>query len=277
MVPVDRLRAGAGRRCGDVAAGERVATPSASNLAMALPRRETLRQAELVFKARVTELGASTMPEVPASDTTIVAVVESVYEAPDVLRFLAGKSITVITQDAGTLHAGQDVLFLAKGWLYGESIAVVEVGRESHNVDYEDLPKHLKSEAEAARDEALLERIRSAEVVVAGKVVATRPMQALNLGNAGEHAPLWAEATIQVTSLAKGALSSSEVRVVYPESLDVKWYRAPKFRVGQDGVWILRKQRIEELGREEFTALNLLDFHSMDSLNRLRGLIRRTV
>jgi hypothetical protein len=245
-------------------------------MTMALPRREALRQAELVFKARVSGVGVSTMPEVPASDTTIVAVVESVYEAPEVLRFLAGKSITVITQDAGTLHVGQDVLFLATGWLYGESIAVVEVGRES-DVDYEGLPKHLKSEAEAARDEALLERIRSAEVVVAGKVVATRPMQALNLGNASEHAPMWAEATIQVTSLAKGTVSADEVRMVYPESLDVKWYRAPKYRVGQDGVWILRKQRIEELGREELTALNLLDFHSMDSLNRIRGLIRRTV
>jgi hypothetical protein len=89
-------------------------------MAMALPRREALRQAELVFKARVSGLGASTMPEVPASDTTIVAVVESVYEAPEVLRFLAGKSITVITQDAGTLHVGQAVLFLATGWLWRE-------------------------------------------------------------------------------------------------------------------------------------------------------------
>jgi hypothetical protein len=54
------------------------------------------------------------MPEVPASDATIVAVVDRVYEAPEVLQFLAGKSITVLTQDAGTLHAGQDVLFLAR-------------------------------------------------------------------------------------------------------------------------------------------------------------------
>ena len=214
------------------------------------------------------------MSEVPADETTIVVVVEEVYQAPEVLQFLAGKSITVVTRDSGSLRAGQDILFLAKGWLYGESIAVVEIGRESHEVDYADLRKHVNAEAEAARDEALHKRIVQADIVVAGNVVSSRPVQALDLGNASEHTPMWAEATIQVTSVEKGSLPTIGLHVVYPESIDVKWYRAPKFRVGQEGVWILRRRHIEELGRDALTALNVLDFHSMDALERIRKFIR---
>jgi len=241
---------------------------------MTLPSREHLRQSELVFKAKVTKVGDSTMSEVPADETTIVVVVEEVYQAPEVLQFLAGKSITVVTRDSGSLRAGQDILFLAKGWLYGESIAVVEIGRESREVDYADLRKHVNAEAEAARDEALHKRIVQADIVVAGNVVSSRPVQALDLGNASEHTPMWAEATIQVTSVEKGSLPPIGLHVVYPESIDVKWYRAPKFRVGQEGVWILRRRHIEELGRDALTALNVLDFHSTDALERIRKLIR---
>ena len=68
---------------------------------MTLPSREHLRQSELVFKAKVTKVGDSTMPEVPADETTIVVVVEEVYQAPEVLQFLAGKSITVVTPSPG--------------------------------------------------------------------------------------------------------------------------------------------------------------------------------
>jgi hypothetical protein len=240
---------------------------------MTLPSREHLRQSELVFKAKVTKIGASTMPEMPADETTIVVAVEEVYQAPEVLRSLAGKSITVVTRDSGSLLAGQDVLFLAKGWLYGESIAVVEIGRESGEVDYSDLRRYVNAEAEAAREEALHKRVEDADLIVAGDVVSLRPVQVLKLGNASEHTAMWAEATIQVSSVEKGTLPTTGLHVVYPASMDVKWYRTPKFQVGEEGIWILQRRRIEEIGRDAFTALNTLDFHSMDELERIRRLI----
>jgi hypothetical protein len=240
---------------------------------MTLPSREHLRQSELVFKAKITKIGASTMPEMPADETTIVVAVEEVYQAPEVLRSLAGKSITVVTRDSGSLLAGQDVLFLAKGWLYGESIAVVEIGRESGEVDYSDLRRYVNAEAEAVREEALHKRVGDANLIVAGNVVSLRPVQVLDLGNASEHTPMWTEATIQVSSVEKGTLPTTGLHVVYPASMDVKWYRTPKFQVGEEGIWILQRRRIEELGRDAFTALNTLDFHSMDELERIRRLI----
>src|SRR3954454_1212338 len=81
--------------------------PDQTDMAMALPTRENLQQSELVFRAKVAQVGASTMLELPASDTTTVVRVEEVYRSPETLRFLSGKSITVVTRGTGSLVAGQ--------------------------------------------------------------------------------------------------------------------------------------------------------------------------
>ena len=117
--------------------------------------RENLRHAELVFRGTVAGLRASTMPEVPASDSTVVVAVAEVYRSPDALRGLAGTSITVVTRDPNSLQSGQEAVFLAKGWLYGQSIAVMEVARESGGVDFKGLPQEIDAEDRLMRDEAL--------------------------------------------------------------------------------------------------------------------------
>jgi hypothetical protein len=236
--------------------------------------RDDLRHAELVFKGTVAGLRASTMPEVPASDSTVVIAVAEVYRSPDALRGLAGTSITVVTRDPHSLQPGQEALFLAKGWLYGQSIAVLEVAHLSGGVDFKGLPQEIDAEDRIMRDEALSERIANASVIVAGKVVATRPLGIPDPLTVSEHTPLWTEATISVTGVEKGSLTASEVTILYPESRDILWYQVPKFQIGQEGVWLLQRKPIEGLAREEFTALHPLDFHAPDAVGRIRDLLR---
>ena len=131
----------------------------------------------------------------------------------------------------------------------------------------------MKEDA-AAADDALRERLRLADVVVAGKVVATRRLQTLTMANASEHAPLWSEAAIDPLSFEKGVAPSAGMRIVYAASRDIKWHRSPKFSVGQEGVWILRKQYIEELRDEALTALDRLDSQPIAALERVRMLVR---
>jgi hypothetical protein len=236
--------------------------------------RDNLRLAELVFRGKVVELRASTMPEVPASDETAIVAVTKVYRSPEALRGLAGSSITLVTRDPPSLHPGQDTLFLAKGWLYGKSIAVLEVARASDGVDFESLSQKVETEDRIMHDEALGERIANASVIVVGDVVKTRVVDVPDPLTVSEHTPMWTEATIHVTSVEKGSLSAGEVAVLYPESRDVLWYRAPKFRVGQTGVWMLKMQPLDGMKREGLTALHPLDFHAVDSVERIRGLLR---
>jgi hypothetical protein len=243
-------------------------------MAMTPALRESLRHAELVFRGKVAGLRASTMPEVPASDATVVIAVAEVYRSPEALRGLAGTSITVVTRDPQSLQQGQDILFLARGWLYGQSIAVLEVARESGGVDFKGLPQQIDAEDRMMRDEALGERIANASVIVVGRVVETRLVGIPDPLTVSEHTPMWTEATVHVTGVEKGSLTASEVTIMYPESRDILWYQAPKFQIGQEGVWILQRQPLEGLDREGLTALHPLDFHARDAVERIRGLLR---
>jgi len=240
---------------------------------MAWPSRESVRQSEFVFRATVEKIGASSMPEVPASDRTLVASVTEVYRAPDVLRHLAGRSITVLANDAA-LQAGQDVLFLARGWLYGHSLAVIEVAREVTSVDFKGLPQQLSAEAQVQRDEALTARLRRASLVVSARVAQTRSLGPVDPVTVSEHTPYWSEAVLDVQSVEKGSLQGASVVVLYPESQDIMWHEAPKLRAGQQGVFVLTSGRVEGVDREALTALDPLDVHPPEALDRVRALIR---
>jgi hypothetical protein len=238
--------------------------------------RENFSDAELVFRGKIIEIGTTTMTALAASDLTTTVAVEEVYRAPEVLKLLAGKTITVILKDREGLSAGDDIFFLTKGWLYGESIAVFELGRAHVQVaDKEGFVQRLNEEAQVWKDEALAERIHNATLIVAGSVVETRSLETAKLQPINEHMPMWAEAVVMVTSTERGPPPSQNIVVVYPESRDVMWYRTPKFQKGDSGVWILRNEPIQGLERVGLTALHPLDFQPTSELQHIRTIIQQ--
>ncbi len=67
--------------------------------------------------------------------------------------------------------------------------------------------------------------------------------------------------------------------VRFPASNDVRWYKAPKFQTGQEGVFLLHKEQLAqhvrgmtapELAPEEYTALHPADFQPLDELPRIK-------
>ena len=94
-----------------------------------------------------------------------------------------------------------------------------------------------------------------------------------------EHAPLWQEAVIAVDEVHKGGRARKQVVVRFPSSSDVRWYQAPKFHAGQEGVFLLHKQqaggaRAKAMGAplkgEQYTALHPEDFQPLDQLPQIR-------
>ena len=73
----------------------------------------------------------------------------------------------------------------------------------------------------------------------------------------------------QVMDRVKGESDQKTIPLFYPNSTDVKWYKSPKFRVSQEGIWILRRKEIGE-----YTALDPLDFQRTDQLERIRRLLK---
>jgi hypothetical protein len=129
---------------------------------------------------------------------------------------------------------------------------------------------------------ALRQRIDSAELVVSGRVVEILEPPPSGTTRISEHDPNWQEAVIEVDEVAKGDLGDDQVKQVvvrFAESSDIRWYQAPKFEVGQEGVWMLGDTTAiaarAELGEEpgKYLALESADFVSMEQIDEIRSLV----
>lgn len=266
------------------------------------------------------------MAAASANPGTLVVRIEEIITAPPVLTQFAGREITVQFENRPKLKTGQSAIFYTNGWLFGETIAVRAVASEPVEE-----PRPVASRARArasARATAdpvqnlklqnLQARLSSADVVVAGKVSAIRlPADEVAKGSgpvasgarrraAGgaepmrkrapitEHDPKWREAVIEVANAEKGAPGRKEVVVRFPSSDDVRWYKAPKFVPGQEGVFILHKTQPPAAARrasrrrgavttteaettEAFTALDPADFQPIEQKPSIQNLINEVV
>jgi hypothetical protein len=206
-----------------------------------------------VFSGTVQKLEASNVPHIKASNRTAIVTVDEVQsDLPRALAGVKGQQVTVELSKPladAPLQVGQKVVFSTQGHVYGETIAVREVG------DRGAAPQVKPKAAAAAPDPALKKQLAQAAAVVTGTVEEVRPVSAARImaaaGKAAgprrpisEHDPKWHAAIIKVDSVEKGAPGAQRVVVCYPESRDIAWRRAPKYSKNQKGTWLLQKQQI---------------------------------
>jgi hypothetical protein len=236
------------------------------------------RQSTFTFVGTVKELNAATMAEVPVTESTAVVTVEEVLQAPPMLANRAGTDITVQLSDAQQMQEGQQATFFTIGSVYGEDIAVQEVGHVEGRVGDERAAElaALSPGTPENRTLRLQQRLADADVVVLGMVSNIGFPEGYDThGLVSEHAPLWREATIQMQTVYKGDLPADQdtIKAIFSRSRDVRWYRTPILDVGQKGVFVLDRREIPELQREEYAALDPLDYQPSEQ----RELIQRLV
>jgi hypothetical protein len=91
--------------------------------------------------------------------------------------------------------------------------------------------------------------IQASDVIVTGKVLAVRkPLITNPTGRRiiSEHDPKWMNAVIAVESTVKGN-ANSQIVVRFPSSLDVSFREMPKFKVGQQGAFLLKRDSVSGL------------------------------
>lgn len=227
------------------------------------------RAAQLVFRGTVQRAGASNVSILRAADDTAVVRVDQVLKAAASLGDITGREITVKLREPGSVRPGDSAVFFTNGALYGESLGVVEVGRAA---DGAALRSDVASAVRGAEEEKLRERLERATLVVAGKVVETRPA-AEKAPGVTEHDPQWREAVIEIDTVLKGKPEESRVVVVYPTSFDVMWAEAPRPAVGWDAIWLLYRDQISGVDVSGYTALKPWNLQSRDSLPTVRRLL----
>ena len=233
--------------------------------------------APFVFEGTVKSLAASNVSAVPADNKTAVVAVDHVRQAPRAMAGFAGKEITLRVAAGETLRPGDKFVFFADSLVFGDNLAVQSRGHDTL------LPVEKTAAVMAAAPvvQGLRRRIDEAQAVVSGRVIDVRPLatsapkgaalaaRGRPEGRISEHEPFWQEAVIEVTGVHKGP-RQKRVVVRFPSSTDVQWHKAPKFKTGQAGIWLLHggppravtaAGRAAPLPRGVYTALDPNDYH----------------
>ena len=231
--------------------------PSATPVSGQTSRQEWLKRCGIVFVGRVVKVGDVSLADVPRSARTVVVHVDEVLEKPAAVSLVRGDKVTVEVKEPSRFRDGARVTFYANGWIFGNGLAVREVGHElSPEISPVSEPgasSPQREEVTQARKELsdadLRSRIQRADMVVVGRVTAVRPGAVRPVGAQSklvlsEHDPDWQEAVVQVESGIKGARDGQEIVIRFPGSLDVAWYRAPKFKLGQEGTFFLQRDTL---------------------------------
>jgi len=253
-----------------------------------------------VFKGAVKKLRSATMKEVPVGNRTAVVHVEQVIEAPKSFAHYEGQDITVELAGKKKVSAGDELIFHANSWIFGDSVAVRSVSQERVTKSHSALLTRGGDPTAHRKARQLKERVDTADLIVSGTVTAVTvpPPDSPERGAAAaappampvsEHDPKWREAVIQVDQTHKGSLKSRQVTVLFPSSTDVRWYKAPKFQAGQKGLFVLHKTKtgtkeLPELRRsvaraapgrgEVYTAMNPNDVQALTQQGVIKSMIR---
>jgi hypothetical protein len=249
-------------------------------------------QAKFVFQGTVQQVRATTMREVPVADNTVVVRVDRLIHAPEALTDYAGQEITVQLAAGENVEAGQTYIFYTNGWVFGDSLAVQSIGHEAATAPaVASLSSHPDDPVRSLETREALTQVTNADLIVTGTVSAVRlPEEELAARSTAmasgrttepisEHALFWQEAVIDIDEVIKGSHTAKQVVVRFPSSTDVRWYQAPKFQAGQDGVFLLHKEQLEVaapaalaagVGPGEYQAIHPADVQPLEELSRIR-------
>jgi hypothetical protein len=236
-----------------------------------------VRSSNLIFIGTVEKLGAATTTEVVADKNTAIVTVEEVYTPTAGLGDLRKRSITVQLNPKRPAQPGERAVFFANGVAYGRGVVVREVDRLKFK-DKAALDKEITAALARRDDQKLVQRITRANLVVVGKVVAVHPAKQAKQSNTSEHDPNWHEAVVELRSVERGKYQGKQLTILFPASLDELWAQSPKFKDGQEGLWILQKDQKEKgparLRLAGYTALDALDFQPPDRIETVRRLAK---
>ncbi len=233
--------------------------------ASSLPPQNEL-DAKFIFRGMIEKINAATIPEISETENCIVVEVSEVLDVPPEFTDWTGRRITVLVKDVRKLKPLTERIFYTNGWLFGESIAVIELfSREAQETNSKAVQDGIKSR----QNDLIRERLRSSELVVAGKVADLKGPGKQEFNS--EHDPLWVTATIEIFSVVKGQSAQRTLPVRFSSSRDVMWFDAPKLSVGQEGIFLCRKPAADRAGYE---LTEKAYFFPMDQLETIRALLK---
>lgn len=233
-------------------------------------------QAGFVFEGEVEQMGASTSSGfAPTPDTAIVRISKILKSTPSLAGY-AGQQVTVQMEQPATLQTGQQATFFTHGIHFGEGVVVNAFG--SSPAGDPATQSLVENATQSASDTELTQRLAQADLVVSGVAAAPSKMLSVTEGvisrPISEHDPDWWQATINVNSVEKGEDPGPTTTVIFPHSIDIAWYRSPKVKEGDSGVWLLHNRDLFGRSVPARAIVHPLDFQPTTALDHVRSLMK---
>jgi len=187
-------------------------------------------------------------------------------------RSLAGRVITVQLRQPEQAREGERRVYFTKGWHWGEEIGVIELNSvpAPAGPEMQKMQSDIEGQRQQHTDREFAERLRTAEQVVTGKVIAVRRSRLPR--EATEHDPEWREADIEVVNVLRGP-PTKRVTILFPGTDDPMWYGSPRFTKNQEGIWVLHPFALAGKRLPRLTALKREDFLPRSEEARVRRLL----
>jgi hypothetical protein len=226
------------------------------------PTHEQLaQQARFIFHGTVQSTRANELPDAPSNAVTVR--VDEVLQGPEKLTTYAGHDVVVIPSKGERFRVDQRAIFYTNALAFGETLTLESLGHQALPAGAVGV-RSATHPASTLRKRDVQQRLATADMVVVGRVTAVQLPPSELTPRAGarsaatpsdrqrrtitEHDPQWRDAVIDVERVAKGGGPRKQVVVRFPASDDVRWFRAPKFSAGDQGVFILHKTTAEKAG-----------------------------
>jgi hypothetical protein len=234
--------------------------------------RELTDQSGFVFEAEVEQLGVSGARGFAATKESALVRVTSILRSPPALANYVGQAVTVQLNPTGNIKAGEKAVFFTHGMHYGESLVVAEIGRVAAGDST--MSMQVQTAAAAAHRDQLIQRLAQAELVISGVASESAAYSPDKPHPVSEHDPDWGTSTISVETVEKGSLSEPTRDVLFARSMDIAWYRAPKIKAGDRGVWLLHRRDSRGKPVPDLAVVHPLDFQPATELENVRTLLR---
>jgi len=231
------------------------------------------RQAGFVFVGTVERLGAVSMRGVSASPTTAVVGVDHVVSAPAEFSGDLGRTVTV-DLTSRDLMEGDSATFFATSWIYGDGLALREIGHTGHT-DPGEVTELVAAASQDIDEDELRQRVERAALIVLGRVARIEETPASQVGRepTSEHEAHWWIAWIDADELLKGRRRGA-IELAFPTSKDVAWYGAPRPEANQRSVWLLHREDHHGLPKGAYVALDPHDVQPPAMATHIRELVK---
>jgi hypothetical protein len=238
--------------------------------------QDLANQAGFVFEGQVEQIGASTVSGFPGSSDTAVVKITKILKGAPALAGYNGQRITVQLQPPVRVTSGQHAVFFTEGLYYGDGLVVRELGNAPTGEP--DMEAHMKSAIQAGDESEVIPRLAQAALVVSG--TASEPVRFVSAqvgggGRISEHDPDWHSCQINIDTVEKGAYPDRTIEILFPNSNDIAWYRSPKIKAGDRGVWLLHNRDLFGKAIPGLAVVHPLDFRPIGELEHVRTLMKR--